>query len=79
MPIYEYICDECKTEYEKLVLSKSERVSCPKCGSGRKTQQLSTFSAHSGNSSAKNAASASPSDFACSGNPSACGRCSFDN
>jgi putative FmdB family regulatory protein len=83
MPIYEYVCDECKAEYEKLVLAKGERVSCPKCGSGRKTQQLSTFAAHSGNgttASAKGrgAASREGDAPACMGNPSACG-CSFKN
>ena len=80
MPIYEYICDECKTEYEKLVLAKSEKVSCPKCGSAKKTLQLSTFAAHSGNgglASTRNrgAASGAPT---CMGNPSACG-CAYKN
>lgn len=77
MPIYEYICEECKTGYEKLVLSKADKVSCPKCGSARKTLQLSTFAAHSGNGAAKAAGSreAAPT---CMGNPSACG-CSFKN
>ena len=83
MPIYEYICEECDTPYEKLVLSKAEKVTCPKCGSGRMTQQLSTFSAHSGNGAAKNSGgtasgASTAGDFACTGNPSACG-CSFKN
>ncbi len=77
MPIYEYICEECKTAYEKLVLSKSEKVSCPKCGSGKKTLQLSTFAAHSGNGGTK-AASRESGAPACMGNPSACG-CSHKN
>lgn len=76
MPIYEYLCDECQTPYEKLVLSKRENIACPKCGSARKTQQLSTFAAHSGNgSSASSAARRAPT---CMGNPSACG-CSHKN
>lgn len=78
MPIYEYVCDECKAEYEKLVLAKGERVSCPKCGSGRKTLRLSTFAAHSGNGAATAAASRERGAPACMGNPSACG-CSFKN
>ena len=78
MPIYEYICDECMTEYEKLVLAKGERVICPKCGSGRKTLRLSTFAAHSGNAAAKAVASRESGAPACMGNPSACG-CSFKN
>jgi putative FmdB family regulatory protein len=79
MPIYEYLCDECKTPYEKLVLSKSEQITCPKCGSARKTQQLSVFAAHGGGNgtgaSSRDAASSTP---ACMGNPSACG-CSHKN
>ncbi|AFM26427.1 FmdB family zinc ribbon protein [Desulfomonile tiedjei] len=31
MPIYEYRCDECQVEFEKLVFG-SDVVSCPKCG-----------------------------------------------
>lgn len=77
MPIYEYICDECKAGYEKLVLSKTEKVTCPKCGSARKTQQLSTFAAHSGHGAAQ-AASPRESGPACMGNPTACG-CGFKN
>lgn len=78
MPIYEYICDECKAEYEKLVLSKNEAVTCPQCGSARKTLRLSTFAAHSGNGGATKAAAPRESGPACMGNPSACG-CSFKN
>lgn len=77
MPIYEYICDECKAEYERLVLAKGEAVHCPQCGSGRKTLRLSTFAAHSGSGAAK-AASRENSAPACMGNPSACG-CGFKN
>jgi len=80
MPIYEYLCEECQTPYEKLVLSKSQKVECPKCGSARKTQQLSVFAAHGGNGSSsaasnRGAASSAPT---CMGNPSACG-CSHKN
>jgi len=82
MPIYEYICDECQTGYEKLVLSKADKVSCPKCGSARQTQQLSTFAAHSGNGASASAKGAASFDRGsaptCMGNPTACG-CSFKN
>ena len=44
MPIYEYVCDECGIRYERVVLSKSQQISCPKCASSRKTVQLSVFS-----------------------------------
>ena len=74
MPIYEYLCEECQTQYEKLVLSKNEKIACPKCGSARKTQQLSTFAAHTGSGGASKAAAEKPS---CTGNPSGCGACAM--
>lgn len=78
MPIYEYLCDECKTPYEKLVLSKSEKIACPKCGSARKTQQLSVFAAHGGNGPSASSGKSAGSAPMCMGNPSACG-CSHKN
>ncbi len=78
MPIYEYLCDECKTPYEKLVLSKSEKIACPKCGSARKTQQLSVFAAHGGNAAGTSSGKSAGSAPMCMGNPSACG-CSHKN
>ncbi len=41
MPIYEYVCEECHSPFEKIVLSKTESISCPKCGSDRHTMQFS--------------------------------------
>lgn len=47
MPIYEYLCDDCGTRFEKLVrTSDTGALLCPKCGEQHLTQQLSTFSAH---------------------------------
>ena len=44
MPIYEYECGDCGTRYERLVLSKSQKIDCPRCHSARKTLRLSVFS-----------------------------------
>ena len=41
MPIYEYVCDDCKNPYEKIVLSKSTQIACPKCGSEHNTMRFS--------------------------------------
>ena len=76
MPIYEYLCDDCQVPYEKLVLSKNEKITCPKCGSARKTQQLSTFAAHTGSGAS---AKSSTEKAGCTGNPSGCGACSLPN
>jgi len=48
MPIYEYACDDCGTEFEKLVLNKSQEIACPKCAGKKNTMQLSVFSANTG-------------------------------
>ncbi len=48
MPIYEYQCGHCDHEFEKLVLSSSEKVSCPKCKSKKVSRVMSTFAFSSG-------------------------------
>jgi putative FmdB family regulatory protein len=32
MPIYEFVCDECKEEKEKIVKTADTEVKCEKCG-----------------------------------------------
>jgi putative FmdB family regulatory protein len=72
MPIYEYVCNDCETLYERLVMSASQKIECPKCASGRHTLQLSVFSAgKSSNGSAS--ASASSASGGCACTPSTCG------
>ncbi|MBI4844117.1 MAG: zinc ribbon domain-containing protein [Nitrospirae bacterium] len=43
MPIYEYRCNECGEEFEKLVMGKAPDISCPKCNSKDVTKKLSVF------------------------------------
>lgn len=45
MPIYEYVCGDCKEKFEKLVLRRSDEavVPCPHCGGKHTTQVYSTF------------------------------------
>jgi putative FmdB family regulatory protein len=69
MPIYEYICDECKTQFEKIVINKQQEISCPKCASKKATIQLSVF-ATAGSS---NGSSSSSSGFSGGGGGSCCG------
>ena len=45
MPIYEYICDDCRRPFEKIVLKREETISCPSCGSGRYRVQFSVTAA----------------------------------
>jgi len=72
MPIYEYICNDCQTRYERIVISSNQKIECPKCSSGRHTLQLSVFSAgKSSNGSAST--TASPATGGCACTPSTCG------
>lgn len=57
MPIYEYICEDCQTHFEKIVLNTQQEISCPKCAGKRNAIQLSVFSA-----GASNGSSAKPPD-----------------
>jgi putative FmdB family regulatory protein len=62
MPIYEYICEDCGSHYEKIVLSKSQEISCPKCASRKSTLQLAVFatSTGSGNGASSRSARSTP-------------------
>ena len=71
MPIYEYVCQECETTYERLVRSDSERIECPKCGSGKKKLQFSVFASPKPNGSAASSSESAASSCACT--PRSCG------
>ena len=43
MPIYEYRCQACNSEFEALVLG-SEKPCCPDCSSDKVDRKMSTFS-----------------------------------
>jgi putative FmdB family regulatory protein len=43
MPLYEYVCNDCRAKFETLVRRWGDRVDCPGCGSGSVEKQLSTF------------------------------------
>jgi putative FmdB family regulatory protein len=43
MPIYEYICKHCETQFEALVTGNT-KPHCPECDSLRLEQQYSSFS-----------------------------------
>lgn len=33
MILFEFVCDDCKKEFEELVISYDDKVKCPYCGS----------------------------------------------
>ena len=54
MPIYEYLCNKCGSEFELLVASSSAKPDegCPDCGSKKIEKQMSLFGFSSGSKSA---------------------------
>ena len=74
MPIYEYICEDCQTHFEKIVLNKQQEIACPKCAGKRNSIQLSVFSAAngSGNASTKPSGGLSGGGGGCCGGGCAC-------
>lgn len=54
MPIYEYVCSDCKSHFEKLVsVSSPEIIRCPQCTSVKvkKTISATSFRMNHGGSS----------------------------
>jgi putative FmdB family regulatory protein len=43
MPIYEYHCNACGADFEKLVFGAKQQVLCDACGSDRTEKLLSRF------------------------------------
>jgi len=73
MPIYEYLCDDCGTSFEKLVRQpEAAHIDCPSCGHDHVTTQYSTFAARA-NGMSKEAALPSCASGMC-GTPGMCGR-----
>jgi putative FmdB family regulatory protein len=60
MPIYEYICDDCETPFERIVLNKNQEIACPKCAGKKNTIQLSVFSAPNGNGNGASPSASAP-------------------
>ncbi len=43
MPIFEYKCNACGEDFERLVMKKDEEITCPKCGQKELKKKLSVF------------------------------------
>lgn len=69
MPIYEYVCKKCDQQFEELVFSSAEKVTCPQCGTTRVQRALSVFSYSSGGTYSSSAGSSCDgcSSGSCSG------------
>ena len=74
MPIYEYLCQDCGTKFEKLVRRATDvsETACPSCGEKHLKQEFSTFAAHANSGSKSSEMPSCPSGGPCS-NPGMCG------
>jgi putative FmdB family regulatory protein len=71
MPIYEYVCDDCQAQFEKIVINKKQEIACPKCASKKATIQLSVF-ATAGNGGSSGPSSGSLGGSGCCGGGCGC-------
>jgi len=62
MPIYEYQCEECGEEFEKLVrsFSSAPEVECPHCGGKKIKKAFSLFGTKSPSSDGLSASTCAP-------------------
>ncbi len=50
MPIFEYQCQECETQFEAIVWRDSEKIECPDCGAHEVAKLISAFAVSTGSS-----------------------------
>ena len=67
MPIYEYICEDCKNSFEKIVINRQQDISCPKCSGKNAKIQLSVFSSATAGGSTKSSSGSSGGGSCCGG------------
>jgi putative FmdB family regulatory protein len=48
MPLFEYVCVDCGSEFEKIVPTSKSAVSCAQCDSVRVEKKLSVFAVAGG-------------------------------
>src|ERR1035437_113056 len=74
MPIYEYLCADCGSKFEKLVRRSADADSlvCPSCGQKHLQQEYSTFSARANGESKSAEMPSCPSGGRCP-TPGMCG------
>jgi putative FmdB family regulatory protein len=73
MPIFEYECASCGTEFETLMRSSSPPPECPGCHGTELRKKLSAFAAITGAASARAELPAPCQGCANPGGPGACG------
>jgi putative FmdB family regulatory protein len=76
MPLYEFQCLGCKTEFEELVRNAEEKVECPKCGKSKVKRLMSKVAFKCEGSSMRTTAGGGGSGCStCRPGPSGCSGC----
>ncbi len=78
MPIYEFHCPSCGTEYETRVERMGESAPCPQCGSAEVTRLMSVSAVHSKSSAPPSPCSSGQCDWSSSGPPCCGGACGLN-
>ncbi|WP_028573538.1 FmdB family zinc ribbon protein [Desulfonatronovibrio hydrogenovorans] len=76
MPLHEFFCSKCATEFEELIFKEDDPVSCPDCGSSNVEKLISACKFKTGGPIVAGSPSASASPTRSS---SACAGCSGGN
>jgi putative FmdB family regulatory protein len=77
MPLYEYTCQACRSEFELLVRG-SEKPMCPECGGARLEKRFSVPAAHTGGRSSSLPVCDADSGPSCGPGFCRTGQCQFD-
>lgn len=78
MPIFEYACRSCGTEFETLVRTSSPAPECPSCHGGELDKKLSGFAVAMSSSSAFTSPDAVAGACGSCGHPGGPGACQFN-
>jgi len=75
MPIYEYVCQSCRKEFETIrpMSQKDVSITCEKCGSRDVKRKLALVHAHNGGSAVPSTSESGSGCGSCSGGD--CGHC----
>ena len=76
MPLYEYTCGKCSSDFELLIRSDEKPV-CPECGSRRLERHMSAAAAHSAGGSKALPVCGMPSMAACGQPECSMGQCAL--
>ena len=77
MPLYEYTCRKCRSDFELLIRGQ-ETPECPKCGSQKLEKHLSVAAAHTASGSSSLPICGTPAPLACGRPECSMGRCAFE-